>query len=251
MRRKDRQARIADVIWRQGQMSVDALAETFAVSPETIRRDLGQLAEGGMLQKVHGGARRPRLHTEGSFGERMAENADAKRAIAQKLLALVEPGDTLFMDTGSTTVFCAEALSRLERLTVITNSVRVAQALGVAGSGSAVYLLGGAYGADNAQTVGPLAIEQIEKFEADHAVLTVAAIDAGAGAMDASFDEAQVARAMIGHAKNLIVVAGGEKFGRKAAFRVCRLDEIDVIVSDAPPSLEHTAALQAAKVELR
>lgn len=251
MRRTDRQARIADIIWQKGQMSVDALAESFAVSPETIRRDLGRLAESGVLQKVHGGARRPRLHVEGSFQERMAENAQAKRAIAQKLVGLVEPGDTLFIDTGSTTVFCAEALSKLERLTVITNSVRVAQAFGAAGSNAVVYLLGGAYGADDAQTTGPLAIEQIGQFQADHAVLTVAAIDAEVGAMDASFDEARVARAMIGHARNLIVVAGGEKFGRKAAFRVCRLDEIDVIVSDRAPAPTHLAALAAAGVELR
>ena len=232
-------------------MSVDALAHEFEVSLETVRRDLGQLAESGVVQKVHGGAKRLRLHAEGSFQDRMAENAEAKRAIARKLVPLVEPGDTIFIDTGSTTVICAEALAAVERLTVITNSVRVAQIFAASPAGGTVYLLGGAFIGDNAQTVGPLAIEQIQEFQADHAILTVAAIDPAVGAMDANFDEAQVARAMISHSRDLFLVATHEKFGRKAAFRVCRLDDIDVIVCDEPLGPEHASALDAARVEIR
>ncbi|WP_181701642.1 DeoR/GlpR family DNA-binding transcription regulator [Chthonobacter albigriseus] len=251
MRPRQRQARIAEIIWHKGQMSVDALAHTFDVSVETIRRDLGQLAEGGLLQKVHGGAKRLRLHAEGSFQERMAENAQAKRTIAAKMLRLVEPGDTVFIDTGSTTLACAEALSGVERLTVITNSVAIAQVFGASQAGTTVYLLGGAYGNDNGQTVGPLVLDQIQEFQADHAILTVAAIDPAVGAMDSNFDEAQVARAMIGHARNVFVAANLTKFGRKAAFRVCRLEEVDVVVTDGAPDQAHATALAAAGVEIR
>lgn len=232
-------------------MSVDALALEFEVSAETIRRDLGQLAGNGVLQKVHGGARRLRLNAEGSFQERMAENAEAKRVIAQKVVPLVEPGDTIFIDTGSTTVICAEALAAVEQLTVITNSVAVAQIFGAPRAGTTVFLLGGEFGAGNGQTVGPLVIEQIQGFQADHAILTTAAVDGSAGAMDANIDEAQVARAMIAQSRNLFVLASQEKFGRKAAFRVCRLEEIDIIVSDAAPGPDQMAALEAARVELR
>ncbi len=251
MKPRDRQALIAEIIWQRGEMSVDALAQHFDVSAETIRRDLSQLAESGTLRKVHGGARRPRLHAEGSFQERMAENAEGKRVIAGKLAALVEPGDTLFMDTGSTTLACAEALAGTERLTVITNSVRIAEVFGAAGARSTVYLLGGAWSNDNAETVGPLVLEQVAGFQADHAVLTVAALDAAVGAMDSDFDEAQVARAMIAHARNLFVVASLSKLGRKAAFRVCPLEAIDVLVCDGPPGATFETALQAADVEIR
>lgn len=251
MKPKVRRAEIAQIIGQQGEVSVDGLAARFGVSAETIRRDLARLAESGAVQKVHGGARRLRLHSEGSFQQRLTENADAKHEIARKLPGLVEPGDTIFIDTGSTTLICAEALAEVERLTVITNSVRIAQTFASTGARNTVYLLGGAFSADNGQTVGPLAIEQIGAFQADHAVLTVAALDAGAGAMDSNFDEARVARAMIEHSRNLFVVANAAKFGRKAAFPVCPLSRIDVLVCDREPETELAESLRAAGVEIR
>jgi DeoR family glycerol-3-phosphate regulon repressor len=114
-----------------------------------------------------------------------------------------------------------------------------------------VLLLGGEFRNDNAETVGPTTIEQIRGFQADHAVITVAALDASVGAMDAELDEAHVARAMIECAHRLIVVADARKMERKAAFRVCRLDEIDVLVSDTAPSPAFRAALGEADVEFR
>ncbi|MEE4120735.1 MAG: DeoR/GlpR family DNA-binding transcription regulator [Paracoccaceae bacterium] len=256
MKPRDRQDRILQIVRRDGSASVEALAETFAVSVETVRRDLHDLASTGALHKVRGGARRIRLATEGSFEERRMEQAGAKAAIARTLAAAIAPGDTIFLDTGTTTLACAEELARIDGLTVITNSFRIAQRLGGSGGTSArdgarVFVLGGAWSADNAETVGPMAIEQIGRFQADHAVLGVAAIDAEAGAMDADFDEAQIAHAMIGHARHVIVLAHAEKHGRRAAFRVCRLDEIDVLVSDRQPEGHLAAALGRARVEVR
>jgi DeoR family transcriptional regulator, glycerol-3-phosphate regulon repressor len=251
MKPKQRQSQIAAIIGRDGQVSVDALAARFDVSTETIRRDLGQLAEAGVVQKVYGGAKRPRLQSESSFQQRMTENAEGKRAIAGKLLGVVERGDTLFIDTGSTTLACAEELAPTGGMTVITNSLRIAQVFGAAGLENAVYLLGGNYSSDNAETVGPLAIKQVEAFQADYAVLTVAAIDARAGIMDANFDEAQMARAMIGRARNVVVVADATKFDRRAAFQVCALSDLDLLISDSPPDAMLTASLREAEVTIR
>lgn len=250
MRPRERQGRILEIVGRDGEASVESLAETFVVSHETIRRDLEVLASTGALHKVRGGARRIKLMTEGSFRERMFDQAPAKAEIGRKLAMVVDDGDTLFMDTGTTTLACAEALGAFRDLTIITNSLRIAQRLGEQDAGHRLFLLGGAYAADNSETVGPLAIEQIERFQADHAVLTVAAVDAEAGAMDADLDEAHVARAMIEHARNTIILAHAEKFGRRAAFRVCRLDEIGVLVSETKPVGALETALTAAGVEL-
>ena len=246
---RQRQTGILSVVAETGEVTVDALALRFDVSAETIRRDLHQLAESGALQKVHGGARRSRLHAESSYDERMAQDAGAKAVIAQKLKTLVAPGDTLFIDNGTTTLACAEVLSAVADLTVITNSLHVAQILGRGRSN--VYLLGGAFVPESAETVGPLVIAQIGRFQADHAVLTVSALDVEAGATDSDFEEAQVARAMMEHARNTVVVAGRAKLGRKAAFRVCRLDEIDVLVCDETPPDAFVAALDAAQVDWR
>jgi DeoR family glycerol-3-phosphate regulon repressor len=248
---RERQARILEIVGREGAARVEALADTFGISAETVRRDLDALAATGRLHKVRGGARRLKLTTEGSFGERLAEDAAAKEVIAAKLAQEVEPGDTLFLDTGTTTLACAGALAAVPRLTVITNSLHIALRLGEAEARPRVFLLGGAYGAGNAQTVGAMAVAQVARFQADHAVLSVAALDARAGAMDADVNEAQVARAMIDHARQVIVVAARTKIGRRAAFGVCRLDEIDVLVCDGRPEEGFSAALAAAGVALR
>jgi DeoR/GlpR family transcriptional regulator of sugar metabolism len=249
MRPGQRQAQIREIIGRDGETRVDALAARFGVSAETIRRDLARLSRDGAVQKVHGGARPLRVFAEGSRAERAAEGAGAKARIARRLAEIVEPGETLFMDAGTTTLACAEALAGTDGLTVITNSLDIAQAVGRNGS-SAVYLLGGAFRASDAETLGPLVIEQVARFQADRAILTVAGLDAAAGATDSSFEEAQVARAMIGRSGSTVVVAHADKLGRRAAFRVCDLADVAVLICDRPPPEDMAAPLAQARVEL-
>lgn len=235
MKPERRQDRIRELVSRYGETRVDALAAAFGVSPETIRRDLARLARDGAIQKIHGGARPLRLHAEGSRAQRAAEGAEGKARIARRLATLIEPGETLFMDAGTTTLACAEALSGTDNLTVITNSLEIAQRIGRNPSAS-VFLLGGSFRAGDAETLGALVIEQVDRFQADRAVITVAGLDGEAGATDASFEEAQVARAMIRRAASAVVVAHHDKLGRRAAFRVCAPDEIETLVCDRPPS---------------
>ncbi len=241
---------ILDRVAVEGEVSVEALALAFDVSPETIRRDLTHLAEAGRLLKFHGGARRMRLQSETSFDERMTEAAAGKALIAARLAGVIAAGDTCFIDTGTTTLACARALAGVARLTVITNSARIAQVLAQGEGGAEVHMIGGLWSPDNGETVGPEALDQIARFRADHAIIGVAAVDATAGAMDADFNEAAIARAMCAHARSTIVVAHAEKFGRQAAHRIRRLDEVDMIVCDQPPGGEFRAALAAARVEI-
>lgn len=231
MKPEHRQERIRELVGRDGEARVDALADAFGVSAETIRRDLARLAREGIIQKVHGGARPLRLFAEGSRVERAREGAEAKARIARRIAQIVEPGETLFMDTGTTTLACADALAGCDGLTVITNSVEIAQRIGRNPTCS-VFLLGGAFRAGDAETVGPLVIEQVRHFQADRAILGIAGLDAEAGATNSIFDEAQVARAMIARAGSTVVLAHGDKLGRRAAFRVCPLPEIELLVCD-------------------
>ena len=173
LRLKKRHNDIVDAVNQHGRLSVEKLARRFGVSAETIRRDLSALSESGRLQKVHGGAKRARLSTEASFQARMSEEAEAKLHIAEKLADTIEPDDTLFIDTGSTTLACARALAQKGAFTVITNSVHIAETFDRARNGASVHLIGGRFSTDNAQTLGPMAIEHIGGFQTDHAVLTV------------------------------------------------------------------------------
>lgn len=247
---RERQARIAELVERDGEVTVDALAESFGVSAETIRRDLAHLAEIGEVQKIHGGARRARLHTEDTFDDRMKEAASEKAEIAQKLVQIIKSGDVCFIDTGSTTLSCAHVLSGTPDLTVVTNSARIAHVM-ARGAGSArVHLIGGLYAPDNGEAVGPDALEQISRFYADYAIIGVAALNVAIGPSAADFDEASIARAMCSNARKIIVVAHGDKFERQAAHRICRLNEIDVLISGNNPAPDSRAALKAAGVTL-
>ena len=246
-----RQARITELVQQQRQVTVEELAARFETSRETIRRDLSTLAESGAVQKFHGGARRPLAYAEGPFQERMTQNAAAKQAIAVKAAALFSAAQTLFIDTGSTTLVFARELAKVNGLTVITNSSRIAEAIAAPDNASRVFLLGGQFDGDNRETVGPTAIDQIAGFQADHAVLTIGALDPRNGAMDFNFDEAQVARAMIEHADKITVLADSSKLGRRGSFKVCALDRIDTLVTDDAPTAALQKVLAAAKVTVR
>ncbi len=251
MKPQQRRTRVLDIIEREGEVTVDTLASDFGVSAETIRRDLAALAEEGSVQKVHGGARRMRLHAEGSFDERMDEAAAGKNEIARKLAQIVKPGDTCLIDTGSTTLACAHALTSTAGLTIVTNSVRIAHVMARGTGNARVHLIGGLYAPDNGESVGADAIEQIARFRADYAIVGVAALDTSAGAYAADFDEASIARAMCSNARKIVVVAHVDKFGRQAAHRICRLDEIDILVCDGTPETQTRLALQSAAVTVQ
>jgi len=245
-----RQAEISDLIARRGEVSVGGLAEKFDASAETIRRDLTILADAGQIRKIHGGARAISPQGEGVFDVRMRRNALAKRLIAEKIVSLVAPRQTVFLDTGSTTLICAEAMTRIKKLTVITNSTRIAATFAEGSGGADVYLLGGRYRCDNAQTVGNDTTTEVARFRADAAIITVAAIDAGA-AMDFSNDEAQVARAMIAASAQTVIVADHTKFNRAAPFNVCNLDGINILVTDKAPDAPLERALFDANVNVQ
>lgn len=234
-------------------MAVEEFAARLGVSRETIRRDLTRLDSIGKLKKFHGGARvvtraTVAIDTEGPFAQRMAQNAEAKRRISRVASRILASEDSLFIDAGSTTVVMAEALAELQSLVIITNSPRIAATVATNNSHK-VFLIGGAYGADAGESLGPLALEQIAKFRARHVILTIGAIDT-TSIMDFDLQEAEVAKAMIERADRITVLADHSKFARRGVFEVAPLSAIDTLVTDVDPPTEIGEALIAAGVEL-
>lgn len=249
MRPDLRREQILGLVRARERMTVDALAELLTTSRETIRRDLTELAERGLVKKFHGGAAWPEAGGESAFQARMSENTREKRAIGHLAASLFAPGDTLFVDTGTTTVVFAEELARRSGLTVITNSLGIAQILGRSAMANRVFVIGGEYRDDAGENVGVLAIEQIARFHAAHAVITVGAIEP-AGVMDFQLDEAEVARAMVGQARKVTVLADSSKLDRSALFQVCPLSRLDRLVVDRAPSEPLAEAPRHAEVEV-
>ncbi len=248
MKPAQRRAQILELIYDHREADVAFLAEALDISPETIRRDLAKLAAEGRIHRNHGGASVPLV--ESAFQTRMEQNLRAKRAIAGVAAQLFQPGESLFIDTGSTTVIFGEALSQQQGLSVITNSVLVAQQIARGGGeNNRVFVIGGEYRDGEMENVGPLALEQIKRFQARHAVLTISAINA-TGVMDYSPEEAEVARAMIAQAESLTVLCDASKFSQSALFKVCDLNRIDRLIADKKPDAPLMQALKIADVEL-
>ncbi len=240
-----RRERILDRVGQHQRVSVDELAQWLGISRETIRRDLTALADAGRVRKYHGGATRAEMPREDGFAQRMIDAVREKRAVAKVAAALMPAGSTIFIDVGSTTLMFADALAGRGDVTVITNGVDIARKLAV--SGVKVFIIGGELNVEASESVGTLAIEQIGRFYASDAVITVAGLNIS-GAMDFQLDEAQIAREMINQARSLTVIADGSKLGRDALFQVCALDVIDRLVVDLAPQAPLAAALATAGV---
>lgn len=246
---EERRGAIMEFVRVSQEVKVDEIADRLAVSRETIRRDLALLDQQGLLRRVHGGAQPSKTAQEAPFLERIAENTGAKERIARAAAALFDAGDTIFIDTGSTTEFFARALGRTKAYTVITNSLGVARKMHEGGGGSQIYLVGGQFRGDSGQVLGPIALEQIAKFRADHAVLTCGAIDMTGGVMDFDVEEAMMARAMIAQSLRVTVIADSSKFGQMAMVKVCGFDRVDSLVTDRQPPDDIFSALAAHGVE--
>lgn len=250
MKPTERRERIATLVREAGKLSVDDLAERLDTSRETVRRDLVLLSEQGVLRKVHGGAVPSQTALESPLGDRRAAARAEKIAIGRTAAALFEPGDSLLIDAGSTTAYFAEALGRAGVFTVITNSVLVASELWAAPNRGEVYLTGGRYFGEGHEVLGPLVVEQIQRLHADHAVLTIGAIDAGGKFMDFNTEEAFVARAMIASARRTTVLADASKLNRQALFQVCEASQVERLVTDRMPEPAMANLLQSAGVEI-
>jgi len=249
MKPSERQAEILRLVRDSGKVSVDFLADHLGTSKETIRRDLTELSLRGQLRKYHGGAERLDRATEGEFRARLHEQTEEKRAVGRLAASLFDRDDTLFVDTGTTTLAFAEELAMRPTMTIVTNSLAITQMMARSEQRHRVFLIGGEYLEEAAENVGPLAVEQIGKFFARDAVITVGAIDAS-GAMDYELREAEIARAMIAQAGRITVVADETKLNRTALFRVCQLSQIHRLVVNTYPDPHLAEALKAAGVEI-
>jgi len=226
-----RQAILAQVR-EQAAVSAEDLSREFAVSVETIRRDLRRLQRAGLLERVYGGAARPSgRSSEGSFAARSGRHTERKRAIAALAASLVEPEETIVIDIGTTALEVARALPATFRGRVLTNSVPAAMEL----SGRAdieVLLSGGQVRNGDAACFGRRTDDFFEEFYADKAFLGSGGVHAEAGLTDYYPHEVATRRVIIAHAGASYVLADSSKLGAIAVHRVCPLDRVTAVLTD-------------------
>ena len=218
----------------RGSCSIAELADQLGVSDETVRRHVRPLVDRGQVEKVHGGIVMPDRLREAPMERRMGENRAAKQAIASVVASRVDDGDTLMLDTGSTTAYVALALTRKSGLRVITNSTEIGRIL-ARQSSHKVYLVGGQIGGDHLATFGPQAIDFVRRFNVRHAILSIGGINAANELLNFDLDEAEFSRAVIRQAASVTVVADHTKFSRRALVKVCDVADIDTFITDRKP----------------
>jgi len=244
-----RQSDILRTVKLHGTYPIAELARDFGVSDETIRRDVRQLADEGMVVKVHGAIVAPDRLREDPFQLRLQENREEKMRIAVKAAALVDHGESVMLDTGSTTAYVAQNLAEHRNLFAVINSVEVARSLANQ-NGNRVYMAGGEIRADDGAAFGETANEFASRFQVDKGFLSIAAITEQSGLMDNELWEADYSRVIIRQAAKVIVVADHSKFGRRALVKVCDFDDVDVLITSAQPPPPIQDKLDASGVEV-
>lgn len=250
-----RRALIADAVRRHGAVRVAELVDRFGVSDMTIRRDLDVLAADGAVEKVHGGA----VAVTGAAAEepwfeaKAGIAAAAKEAIATAAADLVEPGSVVALSAGSTTYAVAAKLLRVPRLTVVTNSLPIADLLRAAGrDGDApTLLLTGGTPTPSAALVGPLADRALAGLHVDLLVLGTHGMSERAGLSTPNLAEGQTNRALIAAARRVVVVADHSKWGLAALSTFAGLDEVGCLVTDAGLPVEAREALAGVIPDVR
>ena len=247
MNHSKRHSDILRLLQQEGTVLISDLARKLDVSLETVRRDIKPLTAAGAVVKIHGAVALPSDIGEAPFEKRMRENSEAKKAIAVAVAATIRDGDSVMLDTGTTTSYLARELLGHRRLTVVTNSSDIARTLSTV-NGNRVYMAGGELRSDNGAAFGVSAIEFISHFSVGHAVITTGAVDAGVGIMDYDLEEAEFARAVVARGKRAIVVTDHSKFGRQGLVRVCAFDALTDLFTDTAPPRDISAALKKASV---
>ncbi|WP_293573086.1 DeoR/GlpR family DNA-binding transcription regulator [Phaeobacter sp.] len=245
-----RELELLEVLRRLGGSARSSeLAKTLDVSEETVRRIIKTLAKSGLVQRVHGGAYLSGPDATEGFFRRIAEHTDEKQKIASAIVSEVSDGMTVFMDVGSTTAFAAQGLRKKANLTIVTNSIGVAQTL-AHHNGNSVHLLGGEIQSNERGTFGASAQNQLSGFALDLAVLSVDGFTAKQGPLYRSALEAQLAITAADAAERTAVILAHPKFEERAPYRGPQPENLDLIVTDAFPSKKHRRSLETWGIQL-
>lgn len=231
---KQRQKRILEHIRHSGGARVSDLVVELGVSDMTIRRDIEALAGDGLVTRVHGGATAPGSSIEEpGFAAKFMLAANAKLAIARATVDIVAPGASVAISAGTTTHAVASALVDVPRLTVVTNSLPVAEVLHTAGRADQTVVLTGGERTPSDALVGPVAVATLANLHVDWLLMGVHGMDVEAGFTTPNLVEAQTNRALVASARRVAVVADASKWGVVGLSTIAALSEVDVVVTDS------------------
>ncbi|WP_193367658.1 DeoR/GlpR family DNA-binding transcription regulator [Pelagibius marinus] len=244
-----RHERILSLLESRGFVSIGSLAKSFAVSEQTVRRDLNDLERRGLVTRYHGGAGLPPVTGDVDYDKRKRRHAQEKRRIAALVASQIPEGATIFIDIGTTMEAVAEALLQHHRLTVVTNHLTVAMTLNRKRDFQ-VILAGGVLKHNDQATTGEATREFLEKFRVGYGIFGIGGISEDGDLMDYDFRDIGVSSTAMKISRKRLVALDHSKFDSNAMVRVAHLRDIDMVFTDEAPPQRLSRMLSDNKVAL-
>lgn len=246
----ERRQHIVSLIQSEGRVLVGELSRSLGISQLTVRKDLEYLQGKGLVQRTHGGALRIQSSAlfDPTLQEKQKQHFREKQRIAAAAADMVEEGQCVMLDSGTTTTAVAHAFRRFSQLTVITNAVNIAAEL--ASTDLEVILVGGSLRKNSFSLVGPLAEDVLQEMHADIVFLGVDGFDPEVGVTTPNFLESRVNRAMVKAARRVVAVCDSTKFTRRSLSRIVPPSEIHCVITDRSLPPEIAASLKTQNIEV-
>jgi DeoR family transcriptional regulator of aga operon len=245
MMAEERRTQILQIVRSAGRVKVNLLTKRFKTSAVTIRNDLNELHQRGLVLRSHGGAVIPdKILRESPVIERLKAYSDEKRRIGAMAVSLIHDGETIILDSGTTTLEIARQMKKMQGVQVITNGVNIAAEL-LDARDIQLFIVGGTVRGESASISGRFTEEMFDQFSADKLFLSGAGCDLDFGISGANLEETMVNRAMLRISREIILVADSSKFSKRSMTRIAPFTEIDTVISDISLDKEIQAKLRA------
>jgi DeoR/GlpR family transcriptional regulator of sugar metabolism len=242
---EERRTQILQIVRSAGRAKVNELSQLFNASAVTIRHDLTELHQRGLVVRSHGGAMLPdTILREPPVLERLKEHSAEKQRIGARAATLINDGETIILDSGTTTLEIARHLKKKQELHVITNGVNIAAEL-LDARDVQTFIIGGTVRGESASISGRFSEEMFDQFSADKLFLSGAGCDLEFGVSGANLEETMVNRAMLRISREIILVADASKFSKRSMTRIVPFSEIDTVISDTGLDEETQIKLRA------
>lgn len=247
---RPRQERLRDFVRKQGVVRIEEIVRELGISAATARRDLDALESAGQIRRVHGGAMRVETPLEEPlFDDKAGRSAKEKRQIAAAAARLIQPGDVIFLDGGSTVLELARLLVDRSDLTILTNSLRAAVEL--SGRGPTLILLGGELRRRSQTFVGALTRLMLEHLHISRAFMGTMGLSVKHGLTTTDAGEAFTKEQVMERAAEVVLLVDHAKIGHDSAIRAGGLEDVDILVTDAGLDAAQEKRLKQAHRRLR
>ena len=243
-----RQQQTLELVRERGYISIEELAQYFDVTPQTIRRDINQLADEGLLRRYHGGAAHDSSVENTEYTMRVGYMLEEKLRIAEAVAAAVPDHASLFINIGTTTESIAHALLNHTGLKIITNNLNVAKILSTK-EDFEVLIASGRVRPDGG-VIGQATADFFKQFKADYALIGISGIDEDGTLLDFDFQEVCVSQEILSSARQVFLAADSSKFGRNAMIRLGSLKQVDSIFTDQQPNEQYLKTIHDLGVNL-